>query len=90
MNIFERAMRSADRAQQARRVPGFVVGVVKKFGDDRGGQLAALITYYAFAAVFPLLLLLTTSLGYVLHGNAAAQRAVLNSALADFPIIGNQ
>ena len=90
VNIFERAMRSADRAQQARRVPGFVVGVVKKFGDDRGGQLAALITYYAFAAVFPLLLLLITSLGYVLHGNPAAQRAVLNSALADFPIIGNQ
>lgn len=90
MNIFERALHSVDRAQQARRVPGFVVGVVKKFGDDRGGQLAALITYYAFAAVFPLLLLLTTSLGFVLHGNPSAQRAVLHSALADFPIIGNQ
>ncbi|TDU06689.1 uncharacterized BrkB/YihY/UPF0761 family membrane protein [Streptomyces sp. 846.5] len=90
MNIFERVLHSADRAQQRRRVPGFVVGVVKKFGDDHGGQLAVLITYYAFAAVFPLLLLLTTGLGFVLHGSPAAQRAVLHSALADFPIIGNQ
>ncbi|MFC1443398.1 YihY/virulence factor BrkB family protein [Streptacidiphilus sp. N1-10] len=90
MNIFERGLHSVDRAQQARRTPGFVVGVVKKFGDDRGGQLSALITYYAFAAVFPLLLLLTTGLGFVLHGNPGAQRAVLHSALADFPIIGNQ
>ncbi|WP_161790154.1 YihY/virulence factor BrkB family protein [Streptacidiphilus carbonis] len=90
MNIFERALRSVDGAQQNHRATAFTVGVVKKFGDDRGGQLAALITYYAFAAVFPLLLLLTTSLGFVLHGNPAAQRAVLHSALADFPIIGNQ
>lgn len=90
MNIFERGLHSVDRAQQARRTPGFVVGLVKKFGDDRGGQLSALITYYAFAAVFPLLLLLTTGLGFVLHGNPGAQRAVLHSALADFPIIGNQ
>ena len=90
MNIFERVLRSVDRAQQGRRAPAFAFGVVKKFGDDRGGQLAALITYYAFAAVFPLLLLLTTSLGFVLHGNSGAQRAVLHSALADFPIIGDQ
>ena len=90
MNPFERTLRAADRAQQARRAPGFVVGVVKKFGDDRGGMLAALITYYAFAAVFPLLLLLTTGLGFVLRGNHGAQDAVLHSALADFPIIGNQ
>jgi uncharacterized BrkB/YihY/UPF0761 family membrane protein len=90
MNRFERALRAADSAQQSRRAPGFVVGVVKKFGDDRGGQLAALITYYAFAAVFPLLLLLTTSLGFVLRGNPGVQKAVLNSALTDFPIIGDQ
>ena len=90
MNRFERALRAADRAQQSHRAPGFAFGVVKKFGDDRGGQLAALVTYYAFAAVFPLLLLLTTGLGFVLRGNPGAQKAVLNSALTEFPIIGDQ
>ncbi|WP_441248115.1 YihY/virulence factor BrkB family protein [Kitasatospora sp. McL0602] len=90
MNAAERTVRALDRMQQRRTAPGFVVGVVRKYGDDRGGLLAALITYYAFTAVFPLLLLLTTILGYVLHDSPGAQHAVLNSALADFPIIGSQ
>jgi uncharacterized BrkB/YihY/UPF0761 family membrane protein len=37
--------------------------VIKKYGDDRGGQMAALITFYGFLAVFPLLLLLVTIVG---------------------------
>ena len=90
MNPAERALRAVDRFQQAHRPTAFAYGVVKKYGDDRSGQLAALITYYAFTAVFPLLLLLTTVLGFVLRGNASAQKAVLGSALADFPIIGSQ
>jgi uncharacterized BrkB/YihY/UPF0761 family membrane protein len=90
MNPFQRALHRVDRFQQSRTAPAFVVAVVKKLGDDRTGQLAALVTYYGFTAVFPLLLLLTTALGFVLRGNAAAQHAVLDSALADFPIIGSQ
>ncbi|BAJ26799.1 MULTISPECIES: YihY/virulence factor BrkB family protein [Kitasatospora] len=90
MNPVERALRATDRAQQRHRGPAFVVGVVKKYGDDRGGLLAALITYYGFVSLVPLLLLLSTALGFVLHGHPEAQRAVLDSALADFPIIGDQ
>jgi uncharacterized BrkB/YihY/UPF0761 family membrane protein len=90
LNPAERTLRVVDRFQQARRPTAFGFGVVKKYGDDRAGQLAALITYYGFTAVFPLLLLLTTVLGFVLRGNPGAQKAVLGSALADFPIIGNQ
>ncbi|WP_189914383.1 YihY/virulence factor BrkB family protein [Kitasatospora xanthocidica] len=90
MNAIERTLRALDRFQQRHRVPGLVVGVVKKYGDDRGGLLAALITYYGFVALIPLLLLLSTALGFVLHGHPGAQRSVLDSALADFPIIGDQ
>jgi YihY family inner membrane protein len=36
------------------------------------------------------LLLLVTSLGFALSGNAALQQQVLHSALRDFPIIGDQ
>ncbi|MFI6449207.1 YihY/virulence factor BrkB family protein [Kitasatospora sp. NPDC050543] len=90
MNPIERTLHALDRFQQRHRPMGLVVGVVKKYGDDRGGLLAALITYYGFVALIPLLLLLSTALGFVLHGHPGAQRAVLDSALADFPIIGNQ
>ncbi|MER8188268.1 YihY/virulence factor BrkB family protein [Kitasatospora sp. NPDC094015] len=90
MNPVERAVRGIDRAQQRHTPPAVVIGVVRKYGDDRGGLLAALITYYGFVALIPLLLLLSTVLGFVLHGHPGAQRAVVDSALADFPIIGDQ
>ncbi|MFF4579926.1 YihY/virulence factor BrkB family protein [Streptomyces sp. NPDC001389] len=90
MNPVERALRALDRTQQRHTGPAVAVGVVKKYGDDRGSLLAALITYYGFIALIPLLLLLSTVLGFVLHGHPGAQRAVVDSALADFPIIGDQ
>ncbi|MFJ7249809.1 YihY/virulence factor BrkB family protein [Kitasatospora sp. NPDC098652] len=90
MNPVERGLRSLDGFQQRHRPTAVVFGVVKKYGDDRGGLLAALISYYGFLALIPLLLLLSTVLGFVLHGNPGAQRSVLDSALADFPIIGDQ
>jgi membrane protein len=40
-----------------------------KFIGDQGGYLASLITYYGFLALFPLLLLLVSVLGYALQGN---------------------
>lgn len=90
MNPIERGLRALDGFQQRHRAPGLVIGVVRKYGDDRGGLLSALITYYGFVALIPLLLLLSTVLGFVLHGHPGAQRAVVDSALADFPIIGDQ
>ncbi|MFH8386701.1 YihY/virulence factor BrkB family protein [Kitasatospora sp. NPDC018058] len=67
-----------------------IVGVIKKYGDDRGSLLTALIAYYGFMALIPLLLLLSTILSFVLHGHPGAQKAIVNSALVDFPIIGDQ
>ena len=66
------------------------MAVVKKFGDDQGGNLAALISYYAFFSLFPLLLVFVTILGFVLEGDPGAQKAVENSVLSQFPIIGGQ
>lgn len=61
-----------------------------KFGDDQGFYLAALITYYGFVSLFPLLLLFVSLLGYALQDNPGLQELVLNSALSQFPVIGNQ
>ncbi|MGH3871850.1 MAG: YihY/virulence factor BrkB family protein [Pseudonocardiaceae bacterium] len=69
---------------------GFPVAVVYKFVDDQGGYLAALITYYGFVSLFPLLLLLVSMLGFTLEGDPALQQALLGSALQQFPIIGPQ
>lgn len=79
-----------DAWQQRHGPTAFVVAVVKKFGDDRGSSLAALLTYYGFLAVFPLLLVFVTALRIVLRDNEALQGDLLNSALADFPIVGTQ
>jgi membrane protein len=79
-----------DRLQQRVRPLGFVVAVIYKYVDDRGGYLAALITYYAFVSLFPLLLLLTTALGVVLVGHPELQQQILHSALSEFPVIGEQ
>lgn len=79
-----------DRLQQRSRAAGFVIAVVYKYVDDQGGYLAALITYYAFVSLFPLLLLLTTTLGVVLAGHPDLQREVLETAVSQFPVIGEQ
>jgi YihY family inner membrane protein len=86
----ERAVRLVDKFQQRHGVLGFPLAVVQKFGNDQAGGRAALIAYYGLFAVFPLLMLFTTILGYVLHDNDRLHRELVNSALGSFPIIGPQ
>src|SRR5580658_5333775 len=87
---FRERLRAADSYQQRHRGLSFLAAVVKKFGEDRAGQLAALIAYYGFFSLFPLLLVFVTVLGFVLEGNPSAQESVLHSTLSQFPIIGQQ
>ena len=79
-----------DRAQRRHPVLGLPFAVVYKFFDDQGNYLGAILTYYAFVAIFPLLLIATSVLGFVLHGNPALQRELLDSGLRQFPIVGEQ
>jgi YihY family inner membrane protein len=83
-----RPVRDFDRIQ--RRTPWLAVpvAVVKKFGDDQAGHQAALLAYYAFFSLFPLLLVFVTVLGFVLSGDQSAQEAVEDSVLAHFPVVG--
>lgn len=78
-----------DGYQRRHRWAGFPLAVIYKFADDQGPFLAALLTYYGFLSLFPLLLLLTTILGFVLQGNPELQARILDSALGQFPLIGN-
>ena len=81
---------SVDRWQRRHAAAAFPVAVVRKFLDDRASNLAALIAYYAFFSLFPLLLALVSALGFVLQDNPSLQDDVLDSALARIPVIGAQ
>src|ERR1700746_2080632 len=54
--LVNRVIAWADRLQRRHGVLGFPHAVIKKYGDDAGGRQAALITYYGFLSIFPLLL----------------------------------
>ena len=90
MNAVQKLVNWVDHAQQGRTWLAFPVAVWKKFGDDQAGNLAALIAYYGFAALFPLLLVLVTVLDIVLRSDPALREQVLNSAFGHFPVIGDQ
>jgi membrane protein len=79
-----------DRFQRRHPGAGFPLAVVYKFVDDQGNYLTAMITYYGFLSLFPLLLLLTSILGFALHGDPELQEQVLNSALSRLPVLGEQ
>ena len=86
----KRSMERLDRYQQGNRWLAVPFAVVRKFGDDQAGNLAAVLAYYGFFSLFPLLLVLVTVLGFVLAGNPDLQRQIVDSALAQFPVIGDQ
>jgi len=83
-------LHALDRFQQRNPRLSFLAAVVKKLGDDQASQLAALIAYYSFVSLFPLLLVFVTVLGFVLEGSLATRESVLHSTFAQFPIIGDQ
>ena len=89
MSLTDR-LHELDRYQQRSPRLRFLAAVLKKHNDDQAGQLAALIAYYGFVSLFPLLLVLVTVLGFVLEGDPKDQASVLHSALGQFPIIGDQ
>ena len=90
MNRVKRAVHAADTLQQRHAWLAVPVAVWKKFGDDQAGYQAALITYYSFVAIFPLLLELVTVLNIVLKNDPGLQHRLLNSALSHYPVIGQQ
>src|SRR5215211_2633879 len=90
MKAADRLLRRADKQHQQRAWIAFPYAVMKKFGDDQAGNLAALIAYYGFLSLFPLMLVLVTLLGLLLRNNPELQDTVRTSALANFPVIGEE
>ncbi len=90
MNAVEKAVHAADRFQQSRPWLAVPVATWRKFGDDEAGNLAALISYYAFASIFPLLLVFVTVLDIVAKNDPHLRNQLLSSALQQYPVIGQE
>ncbi|MER6923979.1 YihY/virulence factor BrkB family protein [Streptomyces spiralis] len=79
-----------DAYQRRHRWAGLPLAVIYKFYDDQAAYLAALLTYYGFLSLFPLMLFLVAVLSSVLSSSPHLQHQLLNSALSEFPVIGDQ
>ena len=67
-------VRDVDRFQRRHPVVGFPLAVIYKYFDDQGPFLAAIISFYAFIAIFPLLLISTSILGFFLQDDPGSAR----------------
>lgn len=85
-----RRLRILDRWQRSFLPLAFVVGVVKKYGEDHGGYQAALLTYYGFLSLFPLLLVLTTLVQWLPGPSSHLRGRIISAATDTFPVIGEQ
>ncbi len=86
----ERVLRATDRFQQRHGMLGFPVAVIKKFGDDQAGKHAALLAYYGFLSLFPLLLVFVTVLGYAIANNPGLRQQLIDTVTTRFPGFGPQ
>jgi membrane protein len=83
-------IKAFDAFQQRHKPLAILFAVIKKFGDDQAGNLAALVAYYAFFSIFPLLLVFVTILGYILHGHPGDLKSIENSVSKNFPGLGGK
>jgi membrane protein len=87
MDVFE-PIRRFDRFQQRHEPLALVCATLRKFNDDQAASFAVAVAFYAFFAIFPLLLVFMTVLGYVLSGDQSLMHSVSESVLGRFPVIG--
>jgi len=79
-----------DKFQQRHPVFALPYAIIKKYGDDDGGYQAALITYYGFLSIFPLMLVLVTLLQILFHNDPTVKQEVAESIGHFFPLLGQQ
>lgn len=88
MNSIQKIINRIDRFQRKRRPLAFGFAVIKKYGDDQAGFQAALVTYYGFLALFPLLLILTTVASILGQRDPELGSNLVESVSSYFPVIG--
>ena len=88
-NTIEKFIGTLDAFQQRHPWLAFPFGIIKKYGDDQGGYQAALITYYGFVSLFPLLIVATSTIQLLTQNNHHLREVFLTNATSYFPVIGH-
>ncbi len=88
-NSFEKLIDRIDAFQQRHPAIAFPYAIIKKYSDDQGGYQAALITYYGFVSLFPLLIVATSIIQLIAQNNHHLREVVLTNATSYFPVIGH-
>lgn len=87
---FNRQAKRLDAWQQRHAPLAFAHAVIKKYGEDNGGYQAALLAYYGFLSLFPLLLVLLTILQIWFHNDPLVRSEVSAGVGHFFPLLGEQ
>jgi YihY family inner membrane protein len=90
MNYIQKRLRAIDQFQQRYRFTAFTYAVIKKYGEDQAGYQSALLTYYGFLSLFPLLLVLTTLTGIIAGSHPNLQHSIIHGLTNYIPVLGNQ
>jgi membrane protein len=90
MTKLQNTIRKFDSFQQRHHSLSFPVAVIKRYSDDQIGYQAALLTYYAFLALFPLLLVLTTLTQLIATSQPGLQARIISGVTDYFPVLGGQ
>src|SRR6195952_475464 len=90
MNIIDKQITKLDKFQRRHRYLAFSYAVIKKYGDDEAGYQAALLTYYGFLSLFPLLLVLTTVVALVAKDDLHLQKTIVDGVTNYIPVLGDQ
>ncbi|HET6924567.1 MAG TPA: YihY/virulence factor BrkB family protein [Candidatus Saccharimonadales bacterium] len=88
-NFLQKVVRLIDEVQQDNRWLSFPYAVIKKYGDDEAGYQGALMTYYGFLSLFPLLIVATSVIDLITKHNAALREKLFHAISNYFPAFGS-
>ena len=90
MKILNKTINKLDKWQQRHAWSALTFAVIKKYSEDESGRQAALLTYYGFLSLFPVLLVLTTVTSVIASKHPGLHDEVIRSTTSYFPVLGNQ
>lgn len=63
--------------------------IMRKYLDDEASSRAALLAYYGFLSIFPVLLILSTVFGILLNQDPGLTNQFIRTAVSYFPGVGH-
>ena len=87
--LIDRGLDRVDQVQRRHGVLGFPHAVFKRYGEDNGSWLGALISYYGFFALFPMLVVFVTVATWALGSRPDLLHTVLQAIWSRVPFAGS-